>query len=314
MHIERMLLKDGFINNCKYLGCMSQNKTDVNQKLRGDSNTIGVTPCLLVDRHEKIIFDYLELMLQTGYLKGRNPLSTIFIAPPGIGKSRLLFRTKNLKYVSYNDDMTPKYIVKFLNEVDKGELRFLIIPDYNIMTSGHQEHTRATYQGILRQGMEGGISNLADYGLEFSSKSKSGLTKFGLITAITTESYNENMYYWRATGFLSRLIPFSFNHTEYTKDKIQNDIINKNLPIKLKFNINKKLYGIENSPDLLRQLKPYEEILSLKSHSLPYRQTLQLNTLVEASCSLRRGIKIEQKDVDKIIELCRYINYDMVEI
>lgn len=99
-----------------------------------------------------------------------------------------------LPFVSYVNDMTPKYLIKFMEEVDEGKKRYLVIPDYGIMVRGHSEHTRATFQGILRDGIDNGIMDLSSYQLEFKSKSKTGRTRFGLITAITQSSFDENAY------------------------------------------------------------------------------------------------------------------------
>jgi hypothetical protein len=263
----------------------------------------------IIINHEKYLIEMLTLTLQSAYLKDRNALNVIFVAPPGIGKSSLLINAKDLDYVSYANDMTPKYLVQMLKQVDEGKIKFLVIPDYTIMTSGHAEHTRATYQGILRDGMEGGITNLESYQLEF--KSKTGRTRFGLITAITAESFNENRYLWRATGFLSRLLPFSYSHTPDTINKINNNIESKKPFLNFKINVNKKIKTINSNPKLLNQLRLYEIILAKEAGSLPYRQVIQLNTLAESACAYRGGTKLEQKDIDKVISLCTYINHEM---
>ena len=115
------------------------------------------------------------------------------------------------------------------------------------------------------------------------------------------------------TGFY--LVWCLFHLIIQTRLRIKYRVILNEVPLKkLEFDINRTLYKIENSPDILRQLNPYEQILSMQAGSLPYRQTIQLITLVKASCALRRRKKIEQRDIDKIIELCRFINYKMEDM
>jgi hypothetical protein len=71
---------------------------------------------------------------------------------------------------------------------------------------------------------------------------------------------------------------------------------------------------IENSPELLKQLNPYEELLSKEAGSMPYRQTLQLISLAEASAISRGDDKITQEDIDTVAYLCNWINYKMEAI
>lgn len=263
----------------------------------------------LVASWEKYPNQMLALTLQTAYLKDRQPVNVIFIAPPGIGKSTLLSSTKDLPFVTYVNDMTPKYLVKFMELVDEGKKKYLIIPDYGIMVSGHSEHTRATYQGVLRDGIDNGIMDLSSFGLEFRSKSPSGRTRFGFITAITQSSFNENAYLWRSSGFLSRLLPFSFDHTPTTQQTIS-DNVDRRIPFNVhKLDINKKVRQITSDPALLKQLRPYETLLADQAGSKPYRQTLQLSTFAESAVALRRGDTLEQRDIDTVADLCQYINY-----
>ncbi len=65
---------------------------------------------------------------------------------------------------------------------------------------------------------------------------------------------------------------------------------------------------------LLRQLRVYEELLSKSTGSLPYRQQIQLNAITEASAILNRRNEITQEDIDTIVQLSKWINYEFNEL
>jgi len=262
---------------------------------------------------DKPILLMLNLIVQTAFLKSSSkPISLLLIGLPGLGKSRLLSQLAKLKYVSYVNDITPKYLVEFLEQVKKGEKKYLVIPDFTNCTS-HGKSTKTTLIAILRSMTEEGVTNLSDYHLEFKADKP---VKAGLITAITNSSYREFNQIWKSTGFLSRLLPFSFDHSVSTKDRIMDDIDTKKIDQISKdiFKIKKRPQEITAPNHLLRQLRVYEQMLSKSTDSLPYRHQIQLNSITESLAILRGGTEIRQEDIDTISWLCNWINYDFKEI
>jgi hypothetical protein len=251
----------------------------------------------------------INIVLQTAYLKScPNPKSLLLIAKSGIGKSRLLSPLSRLDFVSYVNDITPKYLVEFLRRAKTGEKKFLVIPDYTSCLS-HGMNTRNTLNAILRGMTEEGILDLSDYHLEFQSDTP---VRAGLLTAITIDSYAMFRESWKTTGFLSRLIPVSFDHSIATKEKIMNNI-NARLPDaidKVKLEVKKRPRMVECPEHLLRQLRQIEENLALHSGSLPYRHQIQLNAMTEALAVMRNHAIVTQEDIDTISHLSNWINYD----
>jgi hypothetical protein len=108
-----------------------------------------------------------------------------------------------LDFISYVNDITPKYLVEFLEKAGRGEKKILAIPDFaNCMS--HGKTTRTTLVAVLRSMTEEGVVDLSDYDLEFKSDAP---VRAGLITAITQSSYQEFNRTWKSTGFLSGLLP-----------------------------------------------------------------------------------------------------------
>jgi hypothetical protein len=260
----------------------------------------------------------INLVLQSVFMKPfRNPqykpLSLLLIGIAGTGKSRLLKTLRPLRFVTYLDDATPTYLVQFLEKAKTGKKRFLVFPDFLNLTSSHGQKTKGTSMAILRSMIEDGVVDLSDYHLEFQSKFP---VKAGLITATTTGSIQEFMERWKTTGFLSRLIPFSFKHSTATQNRIIDNLENKREDTlgKHKYIINKYPQPVKTSPVLLHQLSVYGEALGKDTRAMPYRADIQLHTLAEALAIIEGCNELTQKHVDKIVSLVHYVNYDFNDI
>lgn len=78
-----------------------------------------------VTHSDKPILLLENLVIQTAYLKScPKPISLLLIGQAGIGKSRLLSPLAKLREVSYVNDITPKYLVEFLEKIKRGEKKF----------------------------------------------------------------------------------------------------------------------------------------------------------------------------------------------
>jgi hypothetical protein len=249
-----------------------------------------------------------NLVIQTFYLKTyRKPISLLYIGKSGLGKSRLFIPLMKLDNASYINDITPKYLVEFLEKVKRGEKTCLGIPDFISCTS-HSNATRSVLTSILRSMTEEGVKDLSDYHLEFKSEKP---VKATLITSITRASYGEFAIEWKKVGFLSRLLPFSYQHSPHTQALIT-DFLNKRQPdpiYKVKFKITKNPSRVEFPFHLAKQLYPYEELLGKSASSTPYRAVIQLNSMAEALAVLRGENVVSQEDIDVIGYLCNWINY-----
>jgi len=260
------------------------------------------------------IFDLIPLLMenlivQTAYLKTyKKPISLLFLGRAGIGKSRLFIPLMKLENVSYVNDITPKYLVEFLEKVKNGNKNVLAIPDFIHCTS-HAIATRTVLTSILRSMTEEGVKDLSDYHLEFKSEKP---VKASLITAITKAGYGEFAVEWKRTGFLSRLLPFSYNHSPDTQQAIM-DFIEKRKPdpiYKVKLKVIKNPWHVEMPQHLLQQLRVYEEYLGKSTGSTPYRHQIQLISITEALAILKGEREITQEDINIIGYLCNWINYN----
>jgi hypothetical protein len=252
---------------------------------------------------------FVNLIEQIEYLKiYQKMFGSLFIGKSGIGKTRYLIPLIKEKNVLYTNDITPKHIIGFLEKARDKQKNLLVVPDFLNCVS-HAKATKETLIGILRSMTEEGIADLSAYQLEFDGKGER--VKAGFITTITKAHYSEFAIAWKTTGFLSRLLPFSFTHSPYTETTIR-DFLEKRLPDpihKVRFKIKRKPPPIEIPQTLSKQLRIYEELLAKSTESTAYRATIQLISMTEALAVLREESEATQTDIDIIMFLCNWINY-----
>lgn len=268
---------------------------------------------------DKTMMKLLALVLQTGFLKEETvPLSLLMMAKAGIGKSRLLKILKDRTYRNYVysvTDITPKFLVNdFLEKCKKGKYRFICIGDFTNITDSHSVRTGSTIVSILRNITEEGSSDIKDFGMEFSSEGRD--VKAGLITSTTKSSLSDFRRSWKSSGFLSRPLPFSFEHSPQTQRTILDEINNdsRNSDQKLPYKINKHPPKVEIDSDLMKQFEPYSLMLAKETGSAPYRAQLQFRKLIKSNCVLNGRNRIEKQDFYDIGELLQWINYDFKAI
>lgn len=255
---------------------------------------------------DKPTIDFLNLVLESAFIPNAKILSTLLITLPSLGKTTYLELTEAIDFVHYTNDISPKPLMEFLDEVEKGRKKFLVIPDY-INTLGHGKNTVENTRSILRSMIEEGYKSSDYYGMQ---REYDHPVKAGLISGITVDKVNENTGRWRSDGFYSRLLPWSYSHSLPTSESIVQDKLNGARPIKeIKF----KIIKYPTEPELDELMKMKVKVLSLqltqdKYIGAIYRPLEQVLSLVRAHAVLRDSKKVEQEDIDAVMGLSVYIN------
>jgi hypothetical protein len=277
-------------------------KIGVTSRVTTHVNITGNFPRLF----DRPTIDFLNLVLESAFIPNAKILSTLLITLPSLGKTTYLELTEAIDFVHYTNDISPKPLMEFLDEVEKGRKKFLVIPDY-INTLGHGKNTVENTRSILRSMIEEGYKSSDYYGMQ---REYDHPVKAGLISGITVDKANENTGRWRSDGFYSRLLPWSYSHSLPTSESIVEDKLNGARPIReVKFKINKN----PQEPTLDELMKMKAKVLSLqltqdKYVGAIYRPLEQVLSLVRSSAVLRDSNKVEQEDIDKVMRLSVYIN------
>lgn len=256
--------------------------------------------------YDKPTIDFMNLVLQSAFIPNTKILSGLLITMPSLGKTTYLELTQTLDFVDYTNDISPKPLFDFLDEVERGRKKFLVIPDF-INTLTHNKNTVDNTRSILRSMIEEGFKKSDFFGMQ---REYSYPVKAGLLSGITVDKVNENTGRWKADGFYSRLLPWSYSHSLETSEQIVRDKLNGEKPIrKVTFIINKT--PIEPELDELNKERVKNLALIItqdKYLGAIYRPLEQILALCKSSAVIRGSKKIEQTDIDKVMKLAQWIN------
>lgn len=256
-------------------------------------------------KYDWLPLTFLNLVIQTAFIPNTRILSTLLIANAGLGKTIKLDFLRQFDFVKYSLDVTPKHIAGFLDDVDSGKCKFLVIPDY-IATLGHSKKTTELARSIFRGMIEEGIINVDIFGMERHYRQK---VKAGLISGITPEYFAENSRIWKSDGFLQRFLPFSYSHTNDTTQRVLTNMRDRVDTIG-SFKMSVKTKNIEE-PVRTEEIDDKIKILTytlLEPKEPPYRMYQQCVALCNANAVLRDSRQVEKEDVELVTLLSTYIN------
>lgn len=167
--------------------------------------------------------DQLEEILETAifsaYLVNAIPMSIMLIGPSGVAKSKAIMQYKSGLGCHLTTDVTSSGMQDLLAKDSKEEIRFIIIPDFNIVLSHRHATLQLTIANLLSMTSEGSIR--IDDGRAVKEVKHSPV---GILSAMTPPMYSAIGKKWVALGFSRRFLPVNYDYSLATKEKIQNSI------------------------------------------------------------------------------------------
>ena len=260
------------------------------------------------------LIDIVSLTLQSRFLKKeKNGVSLLLIGKPETAKTSTIFEFSNLSFVGYYDEITQKKLIdEFLPLVQTKQKRTLLIPDL-INCIEKQKSTRQQFLNILKSGIDDtGVTRISTYHKQlFQPDKKADGIKFNLITAITSDNFRKVQRYFTETGLLSRFITFSYDYPISTLKEIIKTIEGTQSGSKVTIpKIKKKNTEISNSPHLFAQFEFISSKLGLQYKGYGIRSQINLQRLAKANALLNNRTKINQDDINKIIKLSNWFNFN----
>ncbi len=256
--------------------------------------------------------DITKLTAYTAYVKNvPKPNSLMIIAQPESGKTEVMKKFAINKNIAYLSDVTAFGIQRdYLSKIESGEVRHIIIPDL-LKPLSRKESTVNSFITMMNSLIEEGVVAMSTYatpGLVTFRKP----VKCGLITAITSEEFEDNRHNWKKKGFLSRTIPFSYRYGMNTINKIFESILDLDYldetPIKL--DIPKQDKVIQLSRKYARAILPSTTMIAKAQETYGFRLQKQFHALLQASALEGGRSKVNSSDVDRVLHLMNWINFD----
>ncbi|MFZ0445100.1 MAG: hypothetical protein WAM95_10845 [Bacillus sp. (in: firmicutes)] len=272
------------------------------------------------------VLKMIKLTLQSGYIKNAgHPVNLLIVAKPESGKTSAMDSFPQVKGMYYTNNITQAVIVsKILPMIENEGLKHLLIPD--LLNAIEKDYT--TKKGFLNMTktlIEEGITSLDTFNLR-THKTYDPAVKCGLITAITSESYqgyweeSSNKWRggmkheWRTIGLLSRFIPFSYQYElskigrifEFIANGEQEETVNS----KSQFKIKRKTVNVEGNPELFNKLALSSQKIGQEAGGYGFRLQRSLQSLAKANAVLNDRTEVTQEDIDTLLHLGNWMNYN----
>lgn len=254
----------------------------------------------------------ITLTLYTAYIKNvAKPNSLLIIAKPESGKTEALKKFIPNKNIAYISDVTAYGIQRdFLPKIETGEVRHIIIPDL-IKPLSRKESTVKTFVTMMNSLIEEGISVISTYATPLLTYKKP--VKCGLVTAITSDEFNDHRHRWSSIGFLSRTIPFSYSYSMETVKKVFDYILGldylKEHDMELK-RIPKQDREIKLPRKYAREILPSTATIAQAQKTYGFRLQKQFQALLQASALEKGRTVVNSTDVDRVLHLMDWVNFD----
>jgi hypothetical protein len=165
------------------------------------------------------IQEIIEAALYSVYLINAVPISLILIGPSGAGKSKVILQYQSSTGCHITTDVTSSGLQDILAKDIAGKIRYIIIPDFNLVLSHRHSTLQLTIANLLSMTSEGTIR--IDDGRQNKETKHSPV---GIISAVTRDIYATVGRKWVALGFARRFIPINYDYSLATRDKIQKSI------------------------------------------------------------------------------------------
>jgi hypothetical protein len=275
------------------------------------------------------ILDLLELVVWSGYIKGEQPVSALVTAPVEAGKTEVIMKFAQNKGVIALTDVTAYGINRDYGQlIINKKIRHLIIPDL-VKPMSRGKDTVHSLIAFLNSLIEEGVLRISTYAERIGApvdgadlQVQPTPVKCGLIATLAKDILADGRHHWSRMGFMSRLLPISYDYGVTTKMEIQQSIarmdyrgdtpINLNLPsddvaVKLDLPQGTELMMLTNTL-ISQRIKNNPETV------YGFRLQKHLQRLAMASAVKDGRDIVQQKDVDLIKDLSTVINLEYYPI
>lgn len=254
--------------------------------------------------------EFIELCIASSYLKEERSVSGLIVAKPESGKTESLREFIKNDGISFLADITYTGLITILQNPS---IHTLLIPDM-LKVYGRKVSTSVNFFTLLNEIIEEGISEIQTF--DSSLKFPVPVRK-NIIGAVTEKELSSQLDTWGQTGFLSRVIPFSFSYDLATVRKILNKIMHEEKFVTEYEILRCKPKNIEISFSRAKQLNEkvvlplkteFKILTNLDIYGFRFQRNIQ--TLAKASALLDKRNTVNQTDINKIVKISHWMDYE----
>lgn len=268
--------------------------------------------------HLGVVQQAVELALFSAYVKNEKPVSLLIVADPESGKTQLMKKYAHNKGISAYDECTTYTLIEQERvRMEKGILKHVMIYDMQDVMSGKKYYLSQSLRSMMKSLMEDGLDKWAKYGQDIYFKKRINV---GFICGSTLSHVKDKRLSWVKDGFASRFVPFSYEYPiDVIKDIFQSivdgDYISQ-YKAKISLDFPKKLVKVGISKKYANILRDTSEELSERYDMRGFRTLKSFIRLAKASAVREEKRNVTATDVNRVIEISRYCNYEgnMIEV
>lgn len=195
-----------------------ESKQNTEQEIKPIISKIDNMPNLEKVKHLDLLLRHFVYLTYSAYVKDESSLSGLIYAWQERGKSTVVLSVKHTGFL-IEDDITAYGLSRKLNDLyDKKQLNaihHLILPDLEKVSS-RTRTVKNELRSFLQTLMWDGVQNVDTYNIHLNFPHR---LRLAIIACVTPDVFNAKSAF-RRLGFLSRLIPFSFDYNTDTVGEI----------------------------------------------------------------------------------------------
>jgi hypothetical protein len=235
-------------------------------KLRG---TGTLRPTMMIGT--EFLAEIVETAIHSAYLKNSIPISMILIGQSGAGKSKLVMQYRECPGCHITSDITSMGLQTLMRQDHKGELRTIIIPDFNVILSHKTSTLNLTVANLLSVTSEGIIR--IDDGRE---QKETKHVPINIITAMTRDLYLSVARRWQILGFSRRVLPIFYEYSLETKRRVQVSIMEAKTTLQQlipkSLAVEPALYEININGTYSEDIRQFSEVLAENIGWMPFKR------------------------------------------
>lgn len=258
--------------------------------------------------------EIIETAIWTGYIQGEKPISLLIVSRVESGKSQMVIQYDKNAGVELLEDMTAWALTnpkgKTYQRLVNHEIHHIICPDL-LRPLARNRDTVNTLITFLLGLLEEGVIHIETYMTKLSLPEP---LRCGLITTIARDEMELHRHQWMRLGFMSRLLPVSYEYSPNVQMRIARSIASRDY-------VNDGYIALQLPPGPIAVDLPEhiaQQIMTLTpaiiasqdaaSKLYGFRLQKQLQAFVMAQ-ALRHGRdQVNQEDFDRMAILSKYWN------